>query len=283
VQTLVHYLQPWEFSPTVLLACILPAFAYARGLREARREGQGPAAWQPIAFFLGVALMYGVQQTYFDYLSQHMFWVHRLQHLVLHHIAPVLLVVSEPLAIMRRGVPPAWRTGLVDPLWRNRVVQGLYAFLQHPVVAPVLFVGLIYFWLVPSVHFGAMLSAERYHAMNWSMALDGLLFWWLMLAPLRAQEHARLGYFLRILVLFLVMVPQIILGSYITLHRGPLYDVYEVCGRAWAIDPLEDQQFGGLLTWIPAAMMSVLGILLVVRLMLDERTAGPVATPGKEK
>ena len=44
-----------------------------------------------------------------------------------------------------------------------------------------------------------------------------------------------------------------------------VYDVYEVCGRAWPIDPDVDQLLGGMLTYIPPAMMSVLGILLILR------------------
>jgi putative membrane protein len=51
--------------------------------------------------------------------------------------------------------------------------QHLYRFVQGPVVAPLLFVGLIYFWLSPSIHFAAMLSLDRYQAMNWSMVIDG--------------------------------------------------------------------------------------------------------------
>jgi len=283
--SVVRYLEPWEFSPTVVAACALPAAAYVRGWLHARRDGEPTGFWRPLAFFLGIGLMYAALQTYLDYLSQHMFWVHRLQHLILHHVAPVLLVLSAPLSLMKRGVPPAWQARFLQPLWDNRLAQGLYAFVQHPVIAPLLFVGLIFFWLAPGIHFAAMLDADRYRLMNWSMAVDGVLFWWLMLSPLRAQEHARLGYFLRILILWLVMVPQLLLGSYISMHHTALYDVYDLCGRAWAIDPLADQELGGLITWIPPGMMSVLGILLVLRFILRERSErGPikanVATTG---
>ena len=58
-----------------------------------------------------------------------------------------------------------------------------------------------------------------------------------------------------------------ILGAWIVFSRGMVYDVYEVCGRAWPMPPETDQLLGGLLTWIPAAMMSVLGLLVVVRNM----------------
>jgi len=66
------------------------------------------------------------------------------------------------------------------------------------------------------------------------------------------------------------MVLQIVVGAYIALSKHVLYDVYSVCGRAWPISPLTDQTIGGLTTWIPAAMMSVVGILLVIRMWMKQ-------------
>jgi putative membrane protein len=113
-----------------------------------------------------------------------------------------------------------------------------------------------------------MLDLKLYHLMNWSMLIDGLFFWWLMLNPRTMGASIVLNYSKRIVILFLVMLPQIILGGYIALSRRELYDVYDVCGRAWPIASSTDQQLGGLLTWIPASMMSVLGILVVIKYIL---------------
>jgi putative membrane protein len=267
----IAFFTPLEFSPTVVVAFAVPAAAYLRGIVLARRAGEYVGFWRPAAFFLGAASMYLVLHTYVDYLAAHMFWVHRLQHLVLHHVGPFLIALSLPFDLMARGTPQRLRTRLLLPLWRHRATRTVYRLVQNPVVAPVLFVGLIYFWLTPSIHFAAMLNADYYRLMNWSMAVDGLLFWWLMLAPLRAQGHAAVPYLLRVVILWSVLVLQIIPGAYIGLHRTILYDVYNICGRAWPIDPITDQQIGGLITWIPASMMSVLGILVVVRYILQDR------------
>ncbi len=133
---------------------------------------------------------------------------------------------------------------------------------------------MIFVWLTPEIHFDAMLSLTLYHVMNWSMLIDGLLFWWLMLNPHPTGRSAVLSYGTRVLILFIIMPPQIALGAYIALSGRELYDVYDVCGRAWPIAAATDQQLGGLFTWIPAAMMSVLGILLVINFMMrHERQA----------
>ena len=277
MQPILFYLEPWQFSPTVLLACLLPAAAYARGLVLTRRAGEAAGFWQPLSFFVGVVLIYIVLQTYVDFLSQHMFWVHRLQQGILHHVAPFLVALASPWDTMARGTPRVLRERILRPLFGNRAVRLLYRFLQNPVVAPLLFVGLLYFWLIPAVHFDAMLDVDRYNAMNWSMVVDGMLFWWLMLAPRNAQGHANIAYPLRILIFFIVMVCQIVVGAYITLHGSIIYTIYALCGRAWNVSPMTDQQWGGLITWVPPSMMCVLGILVVLRRMLLEPDTRPIA------
>lgn len=275
----IQYALPWDFSPTVLLTSLLSALAYMRGKAALRRRGMAPGAWRSIAFFAGLGLDYTALQTYVDYLSQHMFWVHRLQHLVLHHIAPVLLVAAAPAQALLEGSPRWLRARLLDPLARWRSFGALLRFIQNPAIALLLFVGLIYYWLTPSVHFAAMLDADRYLLMNWSMALDGILFWWLMLARRDRQGRFGVGYGVRILILCLAALFQILLGAYITLHRTVLFDVYGICGRAWAVTPLVDQQLGGLLTWIPAAMMSGVGVIVVLyHVMHDSDPRHSVAT-----
>jgi len=281
---LLLYVAPWDFSPTVFLLCAVSAVVYTRGLVALHARGETTGLWAPLAFFIGLTLDYVVLQTYFDYLAQHMFWIHRLQHLVLHHVAPLLLVLAAPAHVMKAGVPATWRARAGTLFrerklmaWLLRMAQWLFRIVQNPFVAPVLFVGLIYFWLIPSIHFTAMLDVNRYRTMNWGMAVDGILFWWLMLAPRRAQGAAAIGYPARIFIVCLVALPQIFLGAYIALRGVVLFDVYAVCGRAWALSPLTDQQIGGLLTWIPAAMMSGVAMLVILRRLLTEEAAAGFA------
>ena len=256
------YLAPWEFSPTVLVVTMAFLAAYLRGWYKSRVSGVRVGFWHPLGFLVGVLSIYAALQTYFDYLSQHMFWVHRVQHLVLHHAGPFLIALSAPGEILALGAP-RWIARLLRPLVANPVIQIIYRTVQRPAVASLLFVGLIYFWLTPSIHFYAMLSAPLYKAMNWSMAIDGLLFWWLIVGPERAGSPVRVGYGTRMIMLVAVALPQAVLGAYITFHHSALYDVYNLCGRAWPISPRIDQQLGGLNTWIPPGMMSALGLVIV--------------------
>ena len=63
-----------------------------------------------------------------------------------------------------------------------------------------------------------------------------------------------------------VMPPQIILGAMIFFASTELYPVYTVCGRViGGLSAIEDQQIGGIILWIHGAMMSMAGILIVMR------------------
>ncbi len=258
----LRFLEPWEPSASVLLACAGAALLYGAGLRRRARAGLRSGFWRPLAFFLGLGLSYLMLQSQFDYIAQHMFWIHRLQHMILHHLAPLLLVLSAPLPVMGQALTPRARRWAAQ-LFANPVLLALYRVVQQPAVAALLFVGLIYLWLQPDVHYDAMLSLPLYKAMNWSMLLDGLLFWAVVFDP-HPRHRARPSYGVRILMLWLIMIPQIALGAYIALHGTEIYDVYDVCGRVWATDPLLDQRIGGLIIWIPSSMMSVVAALIVM-------------------
>ena len=250
---------PYEFSPTVLLTCGTAALLFHRG-----RRGVIVGRGRRLMFWLGLALMYSVLQTQYDYYAQHMFFMHRLQHFVLHHLAPFLIALAAPAEILMAGLPLTIHHHIAAPLRRNPALRCIYRTMQKPLIATLLYVGLIYLWLIPGLHFYAMLNVPLYNTMNWGMALDGLLFWW-MVFNLRTPGSSDVSHYgERILLLFLEMLPQILIGAHIALSQRDLYDVYGVCGRAWPLSAEVDQQIGGLLTWIPPAMMSTAGALVLL-------------------
>jgi putative membrane protein len=84
---LMPFWMPWDFSPLIYLTTALLLLWYFRGLRSTP-AAERPATWRRLAFLIGVAAIYGVLQTRFEYLSQHMFFLNRAQHVVMHHLGP---------------------------------------------------------------------------------------------------------------------------------------------------------------------------------------------------
>lgn len=249
---------PWEPSATVVVVFALAVWLYVRGILRSPIT----APWRrQLLFWVGMLVLYTGLHTHLDYYAEHEFFIHRIQHIGLHHLGPFLIALAYPGITMRRGLPLGWRLRLRAAL-RRAPARWLFDVLLHPLVAAVLFVGLIYLWLWPAVHFDAMLDWRLYHLMNYSMAADGMLFWWLILDR-RTRPPARLSPGMRVFLALAVIVPQIVLGAYLSLTRSDLYPIYSLCGRAFAnISPLLDQHLGGLILWVPSSMMSVLAALI---------------------
>jgi putative membrane protein len=249
---------PWDFSWSEYLATALTLLWFFRGLAHAPAMDR-PPLWRSIAFVLGVVVIYAVLQTRFDYMAQHMFFLNRVQHVVMHHLGPFLIALGWVGGTIKQGMP-RWAQRAAE----SRPLAAAIRILQQPLLAAFLFVGLFYFWLIPPIHFRAMLDWRLYALMNWSMVLDGVLFWCLVLDP-RPKPPALISFGARMALSVGVMFPQILLGAVICFSTRDLYPYYDLCGRLFpSIGALNDQHIGGIVSWIPPAMMSVVGVLVVL-------------------
>jgi putative membrane protein len=265
---LLPFWAPWDFSFVEFLSGWLALFWYLRGL-ALTPQAERPGRARRLAFFTGVLIIYAVLETRYEYLAEHQFFFNRIQHVVMHHVGPFLLALAWPGDTLLRGMPASCRRVV-----EHRAVTGTVYVLQQPALAAVLFSGSFFFWLIPAVHFRAMIDPHLFALMNWTMVADGILFWCLVLDP-RPKPPARAGFGTRAALAMLVMFPQIIGGALITFIPDDLYSFYDLCGRiypGWGAH--YDQAIGGLITWIPPAMMSVLALVLVLNMLRrsEERT-----------
>ena len=235
---------PWDFSISWFLASAFALWWYLRGLKAAAPP---PPRWRTVLFLLGLVAIYGVLQTRFEYLAEHMFFLNRVQHVVMHHLGPFLIALAWPWQTILDGMPKRLRDLAV-----SATVRRFLTIMRQPFLAAVLFVGLIGLWLVPSIHFRAMIDPKLYLVMNWSMVGDGLLFWSLVLDP-RDRSEAGVSFGIRAALPIAIMLPQILLGALLTFSRTDLYAFYEWCGRLYpSVSALDDQHYGGLIVWISA-------------------------------
>jgi putative membrane protein len=249
---------PWQFSWAWYLTAAFALWWYFHGLSLLPAD-ERPAPWRSAFYLAGVLAIYTVLQTHFDYLAQHMFFLNRVQHVVMHHLGPFVIALAWPGVALYRGMPPIARSVVNWRGWYYPV-----RIIQQPVIAPIIFVGLVGLWLIPAVHFRAMVDPKLYQLMNWSMVVDGLFFWILVLDP-RPKPPALASYAGRIGMAFVVMPPQILFGALLAFTDHDVYHFYTWCGRIYpAIGALQDQHLGGLNVWIPPSMMSVIAFVLVI-------------------
>src|SRR5699024_44763 len=99
IQVIIDWLRPWEFSPTLILALVAGCAMFVRGARVHRLTLP-----RHILFWTGVVMLYLSLHTRIDYYSERLFFAHRLQHLVLHHLGPLLVMAAYPGQVMRAGL-----------------------------------------------------------------------------------------------------------------------------------------------------------------------------------
>jgi putative membrane protein len=252
---------PWQFSWVEYLATVLALLWYATGVARMKRD-ERPALWRQAAYGLGVIGMYAVVQTALTNLALHLFMATQAQQFVLHDFGPFLVALSWPGAALMRGMPKS-----AHRLVRSRPVRALLRVVQQPFIAALLFVALLVAQVIPALMFRVMLDWRAFDAMNIVMAVDGVLFWCLVLDP-RPRAEAGISYLTRVALAFLVMLPVMPIGGYITFTQHNYYGFYDLCGRLvpW-ISPMLDQRLGGIIFWIPGGMMSAFAVLLPLNAM----------------
>jgi cytochrome c oxidase assembly factor CtaG len=120
-------------------------------------------------------------------------------------------------------------------------------------------------WHIPRL-FDATLESDWIHsAQHLSFLGSALLFWWSLF-----YAHGEARYGASVLYVFTTAVHTSILGALLTFSSGVWYPAYLRTTSAWGLTPLEDQQTGGLIMWIPAGLAYVAAGLTLVAGWLRE-------------
>lgn len=258
----IDWLIPWEFSPALLLMFFLGCWLFIRGTRVHK-----VTLTRQLLFWTGIVILYLSLHTRLDYYAERMFFIHRLQHLVLHHLGPLLVMAAYPGQVMRAGLPMPVRIWLRN-FRAGRLGRAIEAVLTNKIFIPFLFVILVVGFLIPSVQFYSMLDWRLYRFMNWSVVISGFLYWNLILDR-RPSPPAVMSPGGRILSPIITMAPQMVVGAIITFTERDLYPIFDLCGRAIpGMSALTDQAIGGLTMWILAAFVEVFGLLFALATLM---------------
>jgi putative membrane protein len=97
------FLLKWIWDPTLVFFLIL-AFLYARGIRK-RKPNSGIRHWQVLLFFTGIGVLTFAYLPPIDTLSDQLFSIHMIQHLLITSIGVPLIVLGAPFIVILGGVP----------------------------------------------------------------------------------------------------------------------------------------------------------------------------------
>jgi cytochrome c oxidase assembly factor CtaG len=189
-----------------------------------------------------------------------LFSAHMTQHEVLMLVAAPLLVLSRPIVLFLWAFPVQWsrRIGNVAKIgW----VSSAWRFLTIPLIAWLVHAIALWVWHAP-VLFDAVQQNEWVHTLqHLSFLGSALLFWW---ALIHGPQGA-MGYGAAVLYLFTTSIHSGVLGALLAVAGSAWYPSYAGLTASWGLTPLEDQQLGGLIMWIPAGLVYlVAGLALFV-------------------
>ncbi|GAA4330409.1 hypothetical protein GCM10023144_18070 [Pigmentiphaga soli] len=270
-----HIAIPWTFEPWVLACLAASAGAYAFGLARLWRKagrGRGVGVGRAAAFYAGLLALVAALVSPLDALGGLLFSAHMVQHEMLMIVAAPLLVLGRPLAVWAWALPAAASGGIARAC-RGPVLGRIWDALTYAPAAWALHGIALWAWHVPAL-FQAALADDGIHTLQHaSFFVTALLFWW---APLGAQSRAGQG--ASMLYLFTTMVHTGALGALLTLSPTLWYPAYGDSAAALGFDPLEDQQLGGLVMWVPAGIA-----YLATGLAVAARALNRGGAPGRAR
>ena len=240
VSTPLEFTPQWSIHPSVVAGVVVFGALYFYCIGPLRRRmALGPPVepWRPLCFVAGLlVILASLNGPIHDLSDWYLFSMHMTQHLLLTLVLP-------PLAIA--GIP-GW---LVDAAARPPLVRRVGRILTHPVVAGVLFGGVLLMWHTVDAYDLMMRNHDVHVVTHLTFMVTAVLLWWPVTSP--SATLPQLGPGTGMLYLFLVQIPMQILGAIITFADAPLYPWYSAAPRTWGLSPLDDQKLGGLLMWIP--------------------------------
>ncbi len=267
-------LSQWNLEPWLVGLLAAAAALYALGLARLWRHAgaaRGIERWQALSFTGGWLALAAALVSPLDRLGAVLFSAHMVQHEVLMIVAAPLLVLGRPLAAWTWALQPRERR-----LAGRATRSGVFASAWHAITQPLAAWGLhalaLWAWHAPQL-FEAALHDEWVHVLQHASFFGtALLFWWAVLGP---DPRSR-GQGLAIALLFTTMLHTGALGALLSLAPTAWYPSYAASAAALGVDPIADQQLGGLLMWVPGSVAYLLAALVIVARLL----AGPAFSPA---
>jgi cytochrome c oxidase assembly factor CtaG len=253
----------WRFDPGVIIPLILSAVLFLRGARRSH----GVSAWQMFCFWTGwIALVLSLVSPLHP-LGEVLFSAHMAQHEILMLIAAPLIVLSCPLVAFVWGLPFESRR-VAGRVARVQAFQRIWQAITRPSVAWCIHAIALWCWHAP-VLFQATLTSEWVHtAQHLSFLLSALLFWWSLFNVRKAG-----GYGTGVLYVFTTAVHTSLLGALLTFAPTVWYPAYTSTAATWGLTPMEDQQIGGLIMWVPGGVVYLIAGLVLFSRWLRESDA----------
>jgi cytochrome c oxidase assembly factor CtaG len=223
--------------------------------------------WRAVSFYAGLITLFVALVSPIASLAHELFLVHMVQHLLMIMVGIPLVLLGAPGLPLLQGMPRPVRGEIVRPLARQRWLRGVMRLLTNPLVALAAYVALLTLWHLPPLYDYALVHRWAHELEHVTFLAIGALFWGQVIDPV--PWRAPLAHPLRIVYLFVATAHNTILGGILSFAEGPLYTYYvQRADRLFGVSAAADQQWGGIIMWVPGGMVHLLAISVVFALWL---------------
>lgn len=251
--------ESWSWELSIVLPLFLLLIWYLIG--AVRRGRQRGLVKHHLAFGVGWSSLLLALVSPLHRLGDVLFSAHMLQHELLLLIAAPLLAASRPGVTLLYAIPRNARRPL--GAWVARIEKSApLSILFLPLGSFLLHAAALWLWHIPYLYQATVESDLVHSLQHLSFFLSGVLFW----STLFGAGRSIMTYGAGVLYVFGTAAHCSALGALLTFSSVVWYPIYSNRTQLWNLTPLQDQQLGGLLMWVPSGVVFILiGIWLFAR------------------
>jgi putative membrane protein len=239
--------------------------------------------WRAASFYAGLLVILAALASPIDTLSEKLFWVHMVQHVMLLSIAAPLIVLGAPWMSIWRPLPLGLRRTLAKAVSRSPwwgPLRALARQLVRPWPAWLLFNVNLVLWHIPAAYDLAVRDRAVHDLEHTTFLLFGILLWAQVLdsPPLRA----RLATMARVYYMLAAATVGWVLSLVLAFASSPLYPLYaHLAHRPGGISALVDQQIAAGVMLVPGSLSMTLFIFIQLYLWVgnDARSERGAVSP----
>ncbi len=230
-----------------------------------------------VLYGLSLATLLCALQSFLDVYGGLLLTIHMVQHLLLLMVAPCLMLWANPFPVMLWSLPATWRTAVTRHLQGGTAFRrGIHKATPMPVLYGI-YIGGILLWHDPGLYNQAQHNGWIHDLEHVTFFGGALLFWWPIFAA-APHVHGHVGHLGKMAALLLCVPPHVILGALLSFVDYPVYSHFETVPRIFGMSVMHDQKIAGIIMWIPASMMYLLGVIILLG-QLVSRSSPPRPKP----
>jgi putative membrane protein len=224
--------ETWNTDPILISALVGLALVYILGCRGK----DAPSNRQQVCFAAGFFVTSAALITPLCNLSVALFSIRVSQHIVLTLIAAPLLAFGRPERALAVLLPRLKES----KLWDGRLAL---------VVGGSAYAAAMWTWHMPGPYDETLRNNYVYWAMHITTIGAALLLWHGLLLHNATYSGTAL------IVGFGTGMQMSLLGAILSLAPRPMFVVHFTTTWPWGLSPLQDQQLGGAIMWVPAGIL----------------------------